>query len=158
LDRDPTVRALLFRRSRPGRRTATAVLLMLVTCLVLSRSSFASEVARSPGAAPLAKTGDTIAPLYAIFSGNRPLALTPPSLLVDPGPVAGPNKLHHLQWASPNTSPRNLRAAEPTGPVLLSLDLSLRYLRLAVHGDYRAGLLPFLGTSTTSLAGLRLRF
>jgi hypothetical protein len=158
LDRDPTVRALLFRRSRPGRRAATAVLLMLVTCASLSPSSFASEVAPPPGEATLAKAGSAIAPLYAIFRGNQPLALTPPSLLVDPGPAAGPNKLHHLQWAPPNTSPRNLRAAEPAGPVLLSLDLSLRYLQLAVHGDYRAGLLPFLGTSTTSLAGLRLRF
>jgi hypothetical protein len=43
-------------------------------------------------------------------------------------------------------------------PLRLSLDLGVSVLKLAVHGDYRPGLAPFLGTSTTSLAGLRLRF
>lgn len=43
-------------------------------------------------------------------------------------------------------------------PLRLSLDLGAGVLRLAVHGDHRPGLAPFLGTSTTSLGGLRLRF
>lgn len=43
-------------------------------------------------------------------------------------------------------------------PLRLSLDLGVSVLKLAVHGDYRPGFAPFLGTSTTSLAGLRLRF
>ncbi|HVV51557.1 MAG TPA: hypothetical protein VHO06_17945 [Polyangia bacterium] len=41
-----------------------------------------------------------------------------------------------------------------TTPLLVSLG----YLRLAVTGDDRAGLSPFLGTSTSALGGLRLRF
>jgi hypothetical protein len=40
----------------------------------------------------------------------------------------------------------------------LTLDLSALVLRRAVHGDYRPGLSAYLGTSTTSLGGLRLRF
>lgn len=149
--------APFFRRSRPGRRDATALLLMLVTCASLCRLSFASE-APPPGAAPPAKASDTVALPYAIFSGNRPLALTPPPLLTDLGPAAGASAPHHLQLGPPSPTPGSPRVAEPAGPVLLSLDLSLRYLQLAVHGDYRAGLLPFLGTSTSSLGGLRLRF
>jgi hypothetical protein len=43
-------------------------------------------------------------------------------------------------------------------PLRLSLDLGVSVLKLAVHGDYRPGFAPFLGTSTTSLGGLRLRF
>jgi hypothetical protein len=49
-------------------------------------------------------------------------------------------------------------AAPGLHPLRLSLDLGVTMLRLAVHGDYRPGLAPFLGTSTTSLGGLRLRF
>ena len=150
--------APFFRRSRPGRRDATALLLMLVACASLCRLSFASEVAPPPGAAPLGRPRDTAGLPYAIFSGNRPLALTPPPLLADPGPAAGANAPHHLQLGPPNPTSRGPHVAEPAGPVLLSLDLSLRYLQLAVHGDYRAGLLPFLGTSTSTLGGLRLRF
>lgn len=150
------MRASLVRRSRPGRRAATAALIMLVVCAPLSRSSFAGESA-PPGAAPPANAGGAVALRYTIFGGNRPLALTPLGLVPDLG-AARPDRLEHLQLAAPTPAPRNLRAPEPAGPVLLSLDLSLRYLRLAVHGDHRAGLLPFLGTSTTSLGGLRLRF
>jgi hypothetical protein len=152
------VSASLFRRSRPGRRDATAALLMLVLGASLSRSSFAVDSVPPPGAAPPANAGNAVGLRYAIFGVRRPLALTPLELHVDLGSAAGPNRLEHLQLAAPVTTPRNLRAADPAGPVLRSLDLSLRYLRLAVHGDHRAGLLPFLGTSTTSLGGLRLRF
>jgi hypothetical protein len=131
---------------------------MLVTCAPLSRSSFAVEAVPPPRAAPPANGRDVVALRYEIFGVSRPLVLTPLALFADRGSAAGPNRLHHLQLAAPNPTRHNLRAPEPAGPVLLSLDLSLRYLRLAVHGDYRAGLLPFLGTSTTSLGGLRLRF
>lgn len=131
---------------------------MLIACASLSRSSLAGEATSPPIAATLAKASDAVALPYAIFTGNRPLALTLPPLLAGRGPTSAASALHHLQLAALNPTPRNLHVAPPTGPVLLSLDLSLRYLRLAVHGDYRAGLLPFLGTSTTSLGGLRLRF
>lgn len=47
---------------------------------------------------------------------------------------------------------------QQTHPLRLSLDLGVNVLKLAVHGDYRPGFAPFLGTSTTSLGGLRLRF
>jgi hypothetical protein len=150
--------ALFFRRCRPGRRTATAALFMLATCAWLGRSSFASEAPQPPGAAPSSNAGDTVAVSSAIFDGNRPFALTPPVLFADPHLAAEPSNLHPLHLSPPNPTARALRLPEPAGPVLRSLDLSLRYLRLAVHGDYREGLLPFLGTSTASLGGLRLRF
>lgn len=153
------MRAPLFRRSRPGRRAATAALLMLVLGASLSRSSFAAvDSVPPPGAAPAANAGEAVVLRYAIFGVTRPLALTPLGLLADLESAAGRNRILHLQLAAPGPPPTKLRAAEPAGPVLLSLDLSLRYLGLAVHGDHRAGLLPFVGTSTTSLGGLRLRF
>jgi hypothetical protein len=46
-------------------------------------------------------------------------------------------------------APRELR---------LSVDLGISYVRFAVHGDYKPGLAPFLGTSTAALGGFRLRF
>ena len=71
-------------------------------------------------------------------------SLTPPALLRGPAPP-----------------PRHI--ALPDGPAAratsaLSLDLSLSYLRLAVHGDGTPGLSTFLGTSTMALGGFRLRF
>jgi hypothetical protein len=131
---------------------------MLSICAWHCRSSFASQAAPSTSAAPPAKIADGAAPLCAIFGGNRAFALTPPVLLADPHLVGGPGNPHQLHLSSPNPTARSLRLPEPAGPVLRSLDLSLRYLRLAVHGDYREGLLPFLGTSTAALGGLRLRF
>jgi hypothetical protein len=50
------------------------------------------------------------------------------------------------------------RAGTALHPLKLSLDASMSYLRLAVHGDGRPGLAPFLGTSAASLGGFRLRF
>ena len=38
------------------------------------------------------------------------------------------------------------------------LSVGVQYLHLAVTGGYRPGWLPFLGTSTTSVGGLRIRF
>jgi hypothetical protein len=152
------VRALFFRRCRPGRRAATAALLILATCAWLCRSSFASEAAPKPSVAPPAKADDGVALPCAIFGGNRAFALTPPVLLADPHLAGGPSNLHQQHLSAPNPTARSLRLPEPAGPVLRGLDLSLRYLRLAVHGDYREGLWPFLGTSTASLGGLRLRF
>jgi hypothetical protein len=38
------------------------------------------------------------------------------------------------------------------------VELSLHFVRLAVHGDGQAGLSTFVGTSTASLGGFRLRF
>jgi hypothetical protein len=71
--------------------------------------------------------------------------LTPPALLRGIAPPA-------LHVALPES-----RAARPRAGAL-SLDLSFSYLRLAVHGDGAPGVSTFLGTSTTSLGGFRLRF
>lgn len=38
------------------------------------------------------------------------------------------------------------------------LSLGVQFLHLAFTGGYRAGWLPFLGTSTTTVGGLRIRF
>jgi hypothetical protein len=72
--------------------------------------------------------------------------LTPPAMLLPASPRAWSVSLE-------SRSPEARRH-----PLHLSLDLSMSYLRLAVHGDHRAGLAPFLGTSTAALGGLRLRF
>jgi hypothetical protein len=74
------------------------------------------------------------------------LVLTPPAL----GP-ASPSRSSGLDLAARDARPR-------THPLQVSLQLSVDVLRLAVHGDYRPGLAPFLGTSFTALGGLRLRF
>ena len=71
--------------------------------------------------------------------------LTPPTLLAE-------------QPAPPPTLLGAMRFGPARSPALLTLDLSIHYLHLAVHGDKRPGLSPFLGTSTSAFAGLRLRF
>jgi hypothetical protein len=88
---------------------------------------------------------DNDAPASAATSAFAALRLTPPALLRGIAPPA-----RHV--GLPES-----RAARPRA-VALSLDLSFSYLRLAVHGDGTPGLSTFLGTSTTSLGGLRLRF
>jgi hypothetical protein len=70
----------------------------------------------------------------------------PPLLL-----AAAPPRAAHVDLA-----PKH--GGERRHPLYLSLDLGVSYLRLAVHGDFKAGLAPFLGTTTTSLGGFRLRF
>jgi len=53
----------------------------------------------------------------------------------------------------------------PRDPVLLSLDVGIRYVRLIMTGDNRSPFrftpfpfAPFFGTSSTTVGGLRLRF
>jgi hypothetical protein len=77
------------------------------------------------------------------------LTLAPPALLHDVAPqhfandgIAGRAKTHD---ATPH----------PFGPVT---HLSLKVLWLAVHGDGQAGFSTFLGFSSASFGGLRLRF
>jgi hypothetical protein len=54
--------------------------------------------------------------------------------------------------------PRAPRASITPRELRLSVDLGMSYVRFAVHGDYKPGLAPFLGTSTAALGGFRLRF
>lgn len=66
-----------------------------------------------------------------------------------------------LAAPGPGTSAVDLQARHAgtaLHPLKLSLDASMSYLRLAVHGDGKPGLAPFLGTSTEALGGFRLRF
>jgi hypothetical protein len=76
---------------------------------------------------------------------SRLLPLAPPALLREGAPPE-----RHV--ALPGSNDARPRADS------LSLDLSLSYLRLAVHGDHTPGLSTFLGTSTAALGGFRLRF
>ncbi len=71
-------------------------------------------------------------------------ALTPPALLLEGAP--------RLHVALPES--REARGHTTA----LAFDLSFQVLRLAVHGDGTPGLSTFLGTSTTTLGGFRLRF
>ena len=84
--------------------------------------------ADEPSAQPAVPAAGAVTPLPA---------LTPPVWL-SPAPPK------HLGLA-----PRELR---------LSFDLGVTYLRFVVHGDYKPGFAPFLGTSTAAIGGLRLRF
>jgi hypothetical protein len=69
-----------------------------------------------------------------------------------------PAVLGHVSSRSPHVDLGPKHVGEHRHPLHLSLDLGASYLRLAVHGDYKAGLAPFLGTTTSSLGGFRLRF
>jgi hypothetical protein len=91
-----------------------------------------------------AENDDATSTRQGMAEGVERLALTPPTLLR--GLVPPPR---HVELPD-DRARRETRS--------LSLDLSLSYLRLAVHGDGTPGLSTFLGTSTTSLGGFRLRF
>jgi hypothetical protein len=149
------VLALLFRRCRLGRRTAAAIVFWLAA---LPGPVRADEAPSPPAPGATAKASAAACPLYATFRSDRPLALIPPSLMGKTGVMLGGSPPHRLLSSASTPVPHSPHAASLAGPALLSLDISLRYLRLAFQGDDRAGLLPFLGTSTTALGGLRLRF
>jgi hypothetical protein len=112
------------------RSRSTAIFTALALCFALGRAHGENDDAAStrPGVTEAAER----------------LSLTPPTLLR--GLVPPPR---HVEL------PVDRARRETTS---LSLDLSLSYLRLAVHGDGTPGLSTFLGTSTTSLGGFRLRF
>jgi hypothetical protein len=98
--------------------------------------------------APAAHAEEDAPPAVAPNAPWR-IALRPPDLGRDVAPKASGLDLSALRERS---SPAH------THPLRLSLDLSVAALRLAVHGDYKPGFAAFLGTSTASLGGLRLRF
>ena len=78
------------------------------------------------------------------------LTLAPPALFRD---VAPQKLVIHVdvQPKSHDASPHPFALGPAT-------HLSLKYLWLAVHGDGQAGFSTFLGISTASLGGFRLRF
>ena len=113
----------------------------------LGQGGFAVAVlalALTGGAARAQHEADEAEPLAPLSVGWS-AKLTPPTMLRDSSPGSMALDLHST----------NHRARHPLN---LSLDLSVTYLRLAMHGDYKPGLAPFLGTSTEALGGFRLRF
>ena len=122
------------RRVRPARSGLLAALLLQ---LFLQGAPYADET--PPEATPIFRDAE--------FGTRRHLTLNPPWLvwnLVRPA--------LHVEGASSAKDPPSLSIqASP-------YSLGFRYLRLAVVGEYRPGLLPFIGTSTVSMGGLRLRF
>jgi len=110
------------------RLRSSAMFTGLALCIALGQARAEND---EPASAPTI-TGDAI-------------RLTPPALL---RALASPAR--HVAL------PESRDARRHAG--VLSLDLSFSYLRLAVHGDGSPGLSTFLGTSTTSLGGFRLRF
>jgi hypothetical protein len=136
---------------------------MLVALATCGEASFASDAPSRPGATgPADQTNgpvdETTGPVEVAGwgeAGEWPLALTPPKLIRDPGTGSPAGYAHHL--LGPRGEPPRPRLVQPD-PVLVSLDITLRYLRLMVTGDHRPGLSPFLGTSAAALGGLRLRF
>ena len=119
-----------FRTGSVGRVLAR----LLVVRVLLGAAPAAGEAGAEPAAA---------LPLALDFDGL--FRLTPPALIAE-RPAPAPNLVDEI------------RIGPARHPALLTLDLSVHYLRLAVHGDRRPGLTPFLGTSTAAFAGLRLRF
>jgi hypothetical protein len=77
-----------------------------------------------------------------------------------PQPAPGPVTLLPVMTPPLHLAPlpRAPRASVTPRELRLSLDLGMSYVRFAVHGDYKPGLSPFLGTSTAALGGFRLRF
>jgi hypothetical protein len=111
------------------RSRSAAILLGLALCTARGEARAENDAATAAGTADV----------------SRFLRLAPPALLREGAPPA-----RHV--ALPGSDEARARAAA------LSLDLSLSYLRLAVHGDHTPGFSTFLGTSTAALGGFRLRF
>ncbi|MDB4981155.1 MAG: hypothetical protein JWM82_1907 [Myxococcales bacterium] len=109
-------------------RSPSVVLAGFALCVALGEARAENDEASTDGAIEIAALP----------------SLTPPALLRGLAPPP-----RHV------TLPDGRAARDPSA---LSLDLSLSYLRLAVHGDGTPGLSTFLGTSTTALGGFRLRF
>jgi hypothetical protein len=100
------------------------------------------------------------------IAGDEARALPPPVLRLEDFGARG----EHVppSAAAPLILPLDrtlLSRARPAHPVLLSLDVGIRYVRLIFAGDSRSPfrfapfpVAPFLGTSSATLGGLRLRF
>jgi hypothetical protein len=110
---------------------STAFFTTLALCAALGQARAENDGATSTRVAE-------VSPVAELFP------LTPPALLG--GLVMVPR---HVELPEGRARPAT---------TALSLDLSLSYLRLAVHGDGTPGLSTFLGTSTAALGGFRLRF
>ncbi len=78
-------------------------------------------------------------------------------------PVGGPGSLRltlHPWGSRPASRPLSGGVSPPANELHLDTPLSVgaAYLHLALTGGNRAGLLPYLRISTTSFAGVRIRF
>jgi hypothetical protein len=125
------------RRQFERSRAALAAAVALLTLAALRGDLRAGEDQPAEMAAPATRP--------AVRSAFWGWALTLPALVRDL-PLAEP----HLDLAPHVEDVRSHRLA--------SLDLTLSYLRLVGVGDSGAGLCAYIGMSTVSVGGLRLRF
>lgn len=124
-----------MRRTNRGWSQQLGLLAFLLATTAIERSSGADP--RIPGPT-----------LLDAGAGVRPwsFTLTPPSIVASAAP-ARPPEGGQSYWSLPH-----LRAAA------LPVSVTLRYLGVAVLGELRPGMSAYIGTSTTALGGLRIRF